>query len=344
MKKVLIVAGGTGGHIFPAVVFGRWLERNRGTSVSWLSGSRPLEKEIYASAGVEPWQLSLEGSPLGVRSPVRVLRRSVALFSAFGETRRCLDEVCPEKVFLFGGYISFAPLLISLRRKIPVVLHEQNAVAGRVTRLASRLGAVITTGWKECGGLSGPYTPVGIPVREPERLSREEALKRLGLLLPEGVRIVGVAGGSLGSRPLVEKLMAAAESLRGRDDVVFVLLGPPVSGVGENVRFVGRQWNMDAFYSLCDVLVCRAGGSTLAEALRWGIPSLAVPWEGAAEGHQVRNALCFAAEGGGEVWRETSGSSLEKAIGALLERPFPGCGDAAGEVCASQKLADAAEL
>ena len=343
MTRVLIVSGGTGGHIFPAVVFGRWLEQNRGAVVSWLSGSRPLEADIYASAGVTPYRLSLEGSPLGVRSPGRVLRRSLSLFSAFGETRRCLSEVRPEGVFLFGGYVSFAPLLLCWRRGIRVVVHEQNAVAGRVTRLASRLGATITTGWKDCAGLRGPYTPVGIPVREPERLPREEALRRLSLSLPENTRVVGVASGSLGSRPLIEKLMGAAEALRGRADVAFVLLGTPVSGGGENVHFVGRQWDMNPFYSLCDVLVCRAGGSTLAEALRWGIPTLAVPWEGAAEGHQVKNALCFAAEGGGDVWRENDNTPLEKAIEALLERTSPACGGAA-EVSSSQRLAKAAGL
>ncbi|MBQ9528098.1 MAG: UDP-N-acetylglucosamine--N-acetylmuramyl-(pentapeptide) pyrophosphoryl-undecaprenol N-acetylglucosamine transferase [Fretibacterium sp.] len=346
MSRVLIVSGGTGGHIFPAVVFGRWLEQNRGVAVSWLSGSRPLEAEIYASAGVTPYRLSLEGSPLGVRSPGRVLRRSLSLFSAFGETRLCLSEVCPEVVFLFGGYVSFAPLLLCWRRGIRVVVHEQNAVAGRVTRLASRLGATITTGWKECAGLKGAYTPVGIPVREPERLPREETLRRLSLSLPETTRVVGVASGSLGSRPLIEKLMGAAEALRGRADVAFVLLGNPVSSVsggGENVHFVGRQWDMNSFYSLCDVLVCRAGGSTLAEALRWGIPTLAVPWEAAAEGHQVKNALCFAAEGGGDVWRENDNTPLEKAIEALLKRTSPACGGAV-EVSSSQKLAKAAGL
>ena len=100
---------------------------------------------------------------------------------------------------------------------------------------------------------------------------------------------------------------------------------------------------MNSFYSLCDVLVCRAGGSTLAEALRWGIPTLAVPWEAAAEGHQVKNALCFAAEGGGDVWRENDNTPLEKAIEALLKRTSPACGGAV-EVSSSQKLAKAAGL
>ena len=72
-------------------------------------------------------------------------------------------------------------------------------------------------------------------------------------------------------------------------DISFLFLGdPPGPDLPPNVRFVGRQWDMNPFYSLCDVLICRAGGSTLAEVLQWGIPAVVVPWEGAAEGHQER--------------------------------------------------------
>ena len=95
LKSILIVSGGTGGHIFPAIVFGRWLEKNIGASVTYLSGSRPIEADIYASAGIIPLRLSMEGSPLGVRSPSRIFKRTVSLFSAFGETSRCIKNIKP---------------------------------------------------------------------------------------------------------------------------------------------------------------------------------------------------------------------------------------------------------
>ena len=111
-KSILIVSGGTGGHIFPAMVFGQWLERNVGASVTYLSGHRPVEAAIYASAGIMPRVLSMEGSPLGVRSPSQILKRTLSMFSAFGETSSCLKEAKPDAAFLFGGYVSFAPLLM----------------------------------------------------------------------------------------------------------------------------------------------------------------------------------------------------------------------------------------
>ena len=212
------------------------------------------------------------------------------------------------------------PLLICRNRRIPVVIHEQNAVAGRVTRLASRWGAVVASGWGACDGVPS-FLPVGIPVRRPERLLPSRARERMALELPEGGRVVGVAGGSLGSRELAERALAAAASFeKNGDDIVFLFLGdPPELAVPPNVRFVGRQWDMNPFYSLCDVLICRAGGSTLAEALSWGIPAVVVPWERAAGGHQERNARCFEEAGGGVVWREGDGEPLESALQKLLE-------------------------
>lgn len=87
VRSVFIVAGGTGGHIFPAVVFGKWLHRRKGLSVKFLCGSRPLERDIYASLEESPFELPLEGSPLGVRSPVKMARRLLDLFLAWRKGR-----------------------------------------------------------------------------------------------------------------------------------------------------------------------------------------------------------------------------------------------------------------
>ncbi|NLL36813.1 MAG: UDP-N-acetylglucosamine--N-acetylmuramyl-(pentapeptide) pyrophosphoryl-undecaprenol N-acetylglucosamine transferase [Fretibacterium sp.] len=328
--RVLIVAGGTGGHIFPAAVFGRWLEAEQGATVSYLCGSRPLEQDIYTSMGLKPHCLSLVGSPAGTRSFWKRLRRSFDVLASVFETRAVLREEAPDVCFLFGGYVSFAPLLLCRMKKIPLLLHEQNSVAGRVTRLASRLGVTIASGWKECSGVEG-FIPVGIPVRPVERVERGDAMKRLGLDLPQEARVVGVIGGSLSSQPLMDEVIKIAGLFQ---DLFFVFLGAPPGdfeqGVGkklgkwlsEKLCFLGRRWDVNAFYSLCDFLVCRSGASTLAEAMAWNIPALTVPWRGATDGHQERNARNFEALTGNRVWDEgvdPSGRALEK----LLHQPNP---------------------
>jgi UDP-N-acetylglucosamine--N-acetylmuramyl-(pentapeptide) pyrophosphoryl-undecaprenol N-acetylglucosamine transferase len=174
---------------------------------------------------------------------------------------------------------------------------------------------------------------VGVPVRPFKRISREEAALKLGLgnmRLKDGDFVIGIAGGSL-SGAFLESL---AEKLPGgtgdRKQRVFVALADAPKGrsARAGVRFVGRQWDMDPFYSLCDAVICRAGASTLAELAARGIPALAIPWEGAADGHQEANARCFAALTG-NLWigekslRESGPNGLEVGMEDLLRR----CGD-----------------
>ncbi len=288
MKRILIASGGTGGHIFPAIVFGKNLQ-DQGFSVSWLCGSRELESEIYNSSGINPVILPLSGSPMGTRSLTKIFSRIVDVFRSLLITARYIKDFRPDEIYLFGGYISFAPLIISKIKGIPVTLHEQNAVAGRVTRMASKIGAKIITGWPACEGIKN-FTYTGTPVREPVRINRHEALKILGVNVPENSKIVGAAGGSLGSGPLSEILKSAAKLCPEHE---FIFLSSKERLDYENTHFIPSQWDMNPFYSVCDILVCRAGGSTLSEAIKWGMPTITIPWPGAMDNHQSKNAIEF---------------------------------------------------
>ena len=333
IKRVLIVSGGTGGHIFPAAVFGKWLEDNKRCEVYYMCGSRELELEIYKSLNITPYKLSLSGSPLGSRSPVKILKRFCEMLKAFMQTLRFIKQIKPNIIFLFGGYISFMPLLIAKLKHIKLAVHEQNSIAGRVTRIAAKLGVKIAAGWQECLGVKqDKFVTAGIPVREPVRYSREDAVLKLNIK-PEFAgklyksKIIGVAGGSLGSKALINEIYQAASKL---NNYYFLMLGDRTLTEGltlgltltelDNIYFTGRQWDMNPFYSLCDALICRAGGSTLAEALRWEIPAVSVPWLASAENHQVKNAQCFHELGGGLVYREDfqNNNSLQESLADLI--------------------------
>ena len=343
IKRVLIVSGGTGGHIFPAAVFGKWLEDNKHCEVYYMCGSRELELEIYKSLNITPYKLSLSGSPLGSKSPVKILKRFCEMLKAFMQTLRFIKQIKPDRIFLFGGYISFMPLLIAKLKHIKLAVHEQNSIAGRVTRIAAKLGVKIAAGWQECLGVKqDKFVTAGIPVREPVRYSREDAILKLNIK-PEfaskllHAKIIGVAGGSLGSKALINEIYQAASKL---NNYYFLMLGDRPDGLTltelDNIYFTGRQWDMNPFYSLCDALICRAGGSTLAEALAWKIPAVSVPWLASAENHQVKNAQCFVKLGGGLVYLEylklenlelenledVNNNSLADLIIKLLNTPY----------------------
>ncbi|MBR4195967.1 MAG: UDP-N-acetylglucosamine--N-acetylmuramyl-(pentapeptide) pyrophosphoryl-undecaprenol N-acetylglucosamine transferase [Synergistaceae bacterium] len=288
MKRILIASGGTGGHIFPAIVFGKSLQE-KGDSVSWLCGSRKLESDIYHSAGIDPVILPLAGSPMGTKSPAKIIGRIADVFKSVSMTAKYIREFRPDEIYLFGGYISFAPLIVAKLKGIPVTLHEQNTVAGRVARIAAKMGARIITGWPVCEGIKS-FTYTGTPAREPVRIPRDEALRLLGVNVREGAKIVGVAGGSLGSGPLSEILMRAAKLC---PEFEFIFLSAKERHDDGNKHFIPPQWDMNPFYSVCDVLVCRSGGSTLAEVMKWKMPAVTVPWPGAMDNHQAKNAAEF---------------------------------------------------
>jgi len=323
-KKILIVAGGTGGHIFPAMAFGRWiLDNGKAESVIYMSGNRPLEIEIYASHGIEPYSLSVASSPIA-GTLWSSLRRSVwFFFRSFRDTRFFLRKERPDMCFLFGSYVSLAPLLYCKWLGVPTIAHEQNASSGKVTRLASRLGIPVASGWSECRGVNGA-SHVGVPVRSFKKLPRQEAASALGIKIEGGNLVVGVIGGSLGSAPLsalINKMSRGAA--RTGQKCVFVVLGDqPDNFHATGVEFVGRRWDMAPFYSLCDAVICRAGASTLAELAVFGIPALTIPWSGAVDGHQEANARIFSSMTGGITWLEKDENrplNLEEAFENLLK-------------------------
>ncbi|MBL3538906.1 UDP-N-acetylglucosamine--N-acetylmuramyl-(pentapeptide) pyrophosphoryl-undecaprenol N-acetylglucosamine transferase [Aminivibrio sp.] len=314
MTKLCLVAGGTGGHIFPALAFAEWLLAS-GTDVtlSFVCGSRPLEKEIYASKGIVPLCLPLSGSPFGAAGiGSRILRWKETLSSFFVFRDFLRKEEC-DCCLLFGGYVSFVPLLSCHLGGIPLIVHEQNAVAGKVTRLAFRLKKKIASGWGECLPFAeGTYTPTGVPVRSFSPRDPGEAWPRLGTgrAFPQKP-IIGVLGGSLMSERLIQLLGYVI-----RDEVLqkctFLFLGASqqvqaglFSGDRpENVLFVEKQWDMTDFFSVIDGAVARGGASTLSELMLWGIPTVVVPWKQAADNHQEKNAECFERIASGEIWRE----------------------------------------
>ena len=286
-KNILVVAGGTGGHILPGIVFGKKL-RDEGNNVYWACGAREMEQKIYNALGIEPLKLAIEGSPLGVKSFLVILTRSITVLTSYIQTLTYIIKYKIDEIYLFGGYVSYAPLKAALRKKIPVTLHEQNAVAGKVTRKAAKKGVKIITGWPVCEGIND-FTYVGIPAREPVRISRDEALKTLGLDLNVNAKIVGITGGSLASETLSNLLLKTADLCK---EFEFVFLSHERKDEG-NIHFIPQSWDMNPFYSICDILVCRSGGSTLAEALEWGMSTVTIPWPEAADNHQEKNAEEF---------------------------------------------------
>lgn len=349
-NRLLLVAGGTGGHIWPAISFGQWIGRNKpGSYVSYICGRRSLELEIYRSAGIEPNQLQIEGSPLS-GAGLEKFKRTYVQFPAVRRSVSLIRAEEPDCVLLFGGYISFPVLLACKILRKPVAVHEQNAYAGKVTRLAAKMGTEIYSGWRECLPLpSSKFTRIGVPVREFVKVPPKDAWNELGLPgeLPEGPKLL-VFSGSLGSAHIKDLIMdLSSEKKFSGWTFIIPAVSEKTEKVNDNVYILPKVWKTELLYSLADVAVVRGGGSTLTEVSVLGIPSMVIPWEGAADNHQYYNAVSFSSENRAILWdckgsREDFAKSLLRLYDIHLDKNNIERGkqyNSAGRICEDLWLA-----
>lgn len=303
----IIAGGGTGGHVLPALAIAQALvaRGHHADSIHFVGSSRGLEARLVPQAGFRITLLPGRGiarrlTPANVGAVFGLVR---AVFKAVGLVRR----MRPRVVVAVGGYASVPAVVGAIVGRVPLVLHEQNAVPGLANRLASR--------WAKACAISVPGTPLpnaeitGNPVRAEvagvDRSYSGKARGREQLGIPHARRVVGVFGGSLGARRLNEAVRGLAELWADRGDVaVRHVVGsrdwPSFEAPStEALRYDAVEYedDMPLFYAGADIVVCRAGATTVAELAAAGVPSVLVPLPGAPGDHQTANARALEERG-----------------------------------------------
>jgi UDP-N-acetylglucosamine--N-acetylmuramyl-(pentapeptide) pyrophosphoryl-undecaprenol N-acetylglucosamine transferase len=311
--------------VLPAISFGSWIHgRYPDIEVGYISGTRPVELEIYRACGIEPMTVGMEGSPLKAPGGRR-LKRWLDLIRGFGRAKALIGGFKPDLCVMFGGYVSAPALIVCRIHGIRAVMHEQNAGAGRITRLARWMGVPVASGWEVCDPLGrSDYTPVGVPIRSLKITERKDAWRSLGLPGPPPKGPVAVVmTGSLGSsymRGIVRELAQRGEFM----EWTFLVNDPKGTGPArelDNVFLMPARWDIAPSYSAADVLVVRAGASTLSEVAAMGIPAVVIPWGDSAGDHQRKNASMMEALGGVSVWDEAEGR-IDDLAGQLSNYKF----------------------
>jgi UDP-N-acetylglucosamine--N-acetylmuramyl-(pentapeptide) pyrophosphoryl-undecaprenol N-acetylglucosamine transferase len=316
---VLIMAGGTGGHVFPALAVAKVL-RERGVAVVWLGVPGSMESRVVPANGfpmewVRIAGLRGKGLLAWLVAPVRVLK---GVFQVMAVLRR----VRPRAVIGLGGYVSGPGGIAAWMLRIPLLIHEQNAVAGLTNRMLARLGAQVLEGFPDSFGARVKARCIGNPVRadiaavaEPKlrfagRESRSRLLvlggsqgaQRLNSVVPQAL-----AGLDPGNRPQVRH--QAGE--RGLEAARTAYLEARVEA--EVLPFID---DMAAAYAWADLAVCRAGALTISELQAAGLGALLVPFPAAVDDHQTRNADLMVRIGAARVMQERDLTS--ERLGACL--------------------------
>jgi UDP-N-acetylglucosamine--N-acetylmuramyl-(pentapeptide) pyrophosphoryl-undecaprenol N-acetylglucosamine transferase len=343
--RVLIAAGGSGGHVFPGLALAWTLTaRDPTTMVRFAGTSRGIEIRAVPAAGF-PLDL-LPILPLFRRPAPETVAAPFAAVRGVLAAERLIRRHRVEVVCGMGAYVTLPVAVGAWRAGVPVVLHEQNAVPGIANRLAARVARTVALGVAEAAAgfpvASWRTVVVGNPVR-PELAHLDRAgLRGQGLAafdLDPRRRTLLVFGGSGGVWRLNEALVAATRHWpeptavqilhacgRGFEPAVraaWAAAGPAGRGLAVKVLpFIDR---MDLAYAAADLALTRAGASTLAELTAAGVPAVLVPLARATAGHQAANARAVAATGGAVVveddGRDLTGPRLAATVAPLLADP-----------------------
>jgi undecaprenyldiphospho-muramoylpentapeptide beta-N-acetylglucosaminyltransferase len=327
----LVSGGGTGGHVYPALALADALVA-RGhprDSIRFLGARRGLEATAVPTAGYRIDLLPSRGFQRGVtpRHIVDNVRMVGAMVVAMFGALRLVRRLRPRVVVGVGGYASLPGVLAARLTGIPVVVHEQNAVPGLANRVAVRLGA------RPAVSLPGTALAGAVVTGNPVRAAVANVVRD-----PEPDRaLLGVVGGSLGSARINDAALDLYDRWRARGDVaVRHVAGPRHYDQArrrlERLRrphdalvyeLVPYEDHMEDVYGRAALAVCRAGAVTVAELAAAGLPSVLVPWPGAADDHQTGNARAMEAAGAAVVLSDAQcdGPELDAVAGELLADP-----------------------
>ena len=322
MKTLMVMAGGTGGHIFPGIAVAEAL-REHGWRIVWMGNPDGMEARIVPARGYETaW---VRFGALRGKGLVRKLMLPLNLLSGFWQALRALRRSRPDVVLGMGGYITFPGGMMAALLGRPLVLHEQNSVAGLSNRVLAGVAERVLTGFPEVLK-KGRW--VGNPVRA-----------EIAAVAPPGERFAGregplkilVVGGSLGAAALNDAVPAALARLPAdnRPQVLHQAGEKQIEALrtayaraqveGELRPFID---DMASAYAEADLVICRAGALTVSELAAVGAASLLVPFPHAVDDHQTGNARFLADRGAAYLLPQTE-LNAERLAGILasIDRP-----------------------
>jgi UDP-N-acetylglucosamine--N-acetylmuramyl-(pentapeptide) pyrophosphoryl-undecaprenol N-acetylglucosamine transferase len=313
--NVVIAGGGTAGHVFPAIALADRLATDHGAEVRLLGSATGQEAALVPAAGFVFH--AIRAIPAQRRVSLGAVRAGLV---ALRSVRSCLPLVRgADTVVGMGGFASASAVLAARRARVPYVLHEQNAVPGLVNRLLAKNARSIAVSFADARTRFGPRVPTvvtGNPVRASilaVPASRESLAKEAWDALnlePDRVTVV-VFGGSQGALHVDRTIAAALPGLRHRGDLQLLVLtgrgheevvaGPAREPGPLVVRVLPFLHRMELAYAVADLVVGRAGATSIAELTVCGLPSLLIPYPHATEDHQTANARELQREGAAGV-------------------------------------------
>lgn len=302
--RIVLSGGGTAGHINPALALADVLVE-RGCDVHFAGTPTGVEARLVAEAGI-PFT-AFEAAGFNRNHPLSIVKATALIERSTIAAKKWFRNLKPDVVVGFGGYVSIPVGRAAEKLGIPVVVHEQNSVMGMANRYLARKAAVVCLTYEHAAGALADARRVvvtGNPVRPSVFTATREAGRAM-LGVPDDALMLLVFGGSLGARHINQAVCALKDRLLAYDDLYVVqVTGPKELGSVRDAlaltseeqgrwRLFGYQDRMGETMAAADVVISRAGATSLAEISARALPALLVPFPYATEDHQTTNARAY---------------------------------------------------
>lgn len=321
--RMMIAGGGTGGHLFPGIAVAEAARRrDSATAILFVGSARGIEKRVVPGNGFD--LVLLPGAPLRGRGMAGKVGALGALGAGTMQARALVRRFRPDVVIGLGGYASAPAVVAGRLARIPIVLLEQNATPGMTTRLLGRLADRVCVSFPDTvnGFAPGRAVVTGNPVRTfAERPASEP---RTGLT-------IAIVGGSAGAHRLNEAGPALHASLAGVPGLRIIHQTGLAEEAAVRTAYAGAAnvdvrafiTDMGEVYAAADLIICRAGATTIAELAAQGVPAIFVPYPHAADDHQRANAEALVRAGAARVVldHQATGARLAEEVRDLLGTP-----------------------
>ena len=339
-KKILFATGGTGGHINPALAVAGYIRENYPKAeILFVGTADRMEAQLVPAAGYDFKTIEIQGfsRELNFEGLKHNIKTVNLLFKSEGQAKKIIENFKPDVVIGFGGYVSGPVLSVAARMGIPTAVHEQNAFPGVTNKnLAKKVDVVMLTA-PEAEKLLKPKNPcvvTGLPIRG-EIISANKEFARAEMKLDSRPLILSM-GGSLGARAINEAVKYLILHRFEKKDCYYLHAtgktgASMIDDIGKDVdlnanpQIMLREYinDMDRCLAAADLVVCRAGASSLSEIQALGKPSILVPYPYAAENHQYYNAKTMSDRDAAILIEEKDfmGERLLSEVEKLLSKP-----------------------
>lgn len=287
---ILLMAGGTGGHVFPALAIAQALQQ-KDFKICWLGTPHGLEARIVPQAGIEIHYIDIKG--LRGKGVLRLLTAPFKIAIAVWQSLKVLRQLRPVAVVGMGGFVSGPGGIAAWLSRIPLLIHEQNAIAGLTNRWLARLARQVMQAFPRTFPENYRAIHTGNPLRANIMAVRDQTKQ----LKKDDILHILVVGGSLGAQALNETVPFALQQVRANIAVRHQ------TGRNQDIATQQRYENaafsvtvtefiedMATAYAWADLVICRAGALTISELAQAGVASILIPFPHAVDDHQTHNA------------------------------------------------------